>query len=139
MICLVYVSAATKLFDPATLAELLAVSQRNNAAADITGMLMYADGNILQTLEGEATAVDRLFSRIERDPRHNQLFKLYQRPIERRQFGRWSMALARPDSLGEAEGLESLALMRKSLSMPGDSKVANDVRMLLKLFADNMR
>lgn len=139
MICLVYVSSATRLFEPAALEALLAECRSNNAAADITGMLMYADGNILQTIEGKAAAVGDLFSRIERDPRHRQVFKLYQRSIDRRQFGRWSMALAQPERLGAAEGVESIAVLRNTLSAPGDSAAADGVRTLLKTFANNMR
>ena len=139
MICLVYVSAAKQLFDPAGLNALLTDCQRKNTAAGITGLLMYADGNILQTLEGEPEAVGALFARISRDSRHHQVLELYRRTIDQRQFGRWSMAVARPESLGSVEGVESIVLLRRSLANPDDSAVTTEVRMLLTLFADNMR
>ena len=53
MIALVYVSAARKLFDEAELSALLTQCRANNARLGVTGVLLYADGNFMQALEGE--------------------------------------------------------------------------------------
>jgi hypothetical protein len=139
MICLVYVSAARRPFTPAELADLLDECRRKNAAEGITGVLMYADGNILQALEGEADIVHRLFARIEADARHRQIMRLYETPVDRRQFGRWSMALARPDLLPPDGAVDGIAVLRRSLADPGAGAVKAEVGMLLTLFAEHMR
>jgi hypothetical protein len=72
-------------------AEILEVSVRNNKRNDITGMMLYADGNIVQVLEGESTSVTDTFSRILVDMRHVGIFVLYEREISERDFGSWSM------------------------------------------------
>lgn len=69
MIYLVYVSSAVKLFSSAELQQLLRGARENNSSRDITGMLLYKDGNFMQVLEGEKEPVLALRDRISRDPR----------------------------------------------------------------------
>jgi hypothetical protein len=139
MFCLVYVSTATKLLEAEGLNALLVKCRDNNAAEAITGMLMYVGGNFLQALEGDEAAVWGLYTRIRRDYRHHNVTTLYESPIEQRQFSRWSLALARPEMLGEVEGLKSIARVRQCLAAPGDSAALDDVRTLIQVFADTMR
>ena len=54
---LVYLSTATRPMTPADLESLLAVSRARNAADSLTGMLLYADRQFMQALEGPAPAV----------------------------------------------------------------------------------
>jgi Sensors of blue-light using FAD len=91
MFFLVYVSSAVKPFLQSELLDLLAKSRENNARLGITGMLLYKDGNFMQALEGEEGAVQALYARIGRDPRHRGLLTLLQGPLEERQFPEWSM------------------------------------------------
>ncbi|HSM42684.1 MAG TPA: BLUF domain-containing protein, partial [Afifellaceae bacterium] len=57
MYCLVYVSAAHHLMGDDELTEILETSRARNAAAGITGMLLYKDGSFMQLLEGAKTNV----------------------------------------------------------------------------------
>jgi hypothetical protein len=92
MISLVYVSAASHLLAPDELSAILRRSRENNTEKGITGMLLYVDGNFMQAIEGDATAVDALFGRVMQDPRHGHVIQLLRRPIAEREFGSWSMA-----------------------------------------------
>jgi hypothetical protein len=89
---LVYVSSATELFSRAELDDILAASRRNNAAAGVTGMLLYKDGNLMQVLEGDEAAVRDTYARIALDPRHRGLLVLLEQAVEERQFEDWTMA-----------------------------------------------
>lgn len=91
MISIVYVSSAVTPFTQSELTALLETSRRNNAAGDVTGMLLYKEGNFMQALEGPETAVRRVHSRIESDSRHKGLLTLVDKPITERQFPGWSM------------------------------------------------
>lgn len=96
-----YVSSATRPFPPEELAELLRVSRQKNHGLGVTGMLLHKEGNFMQVLEGDESAVRELFGRIDRDPRHRGVIVLRRTPIEQREFGEWSMAycdLDRPES-----------------------------------------
>jgi hypothetical protein len=89
---LVYVSSATALFSRAELAEILETSRRRNAARGISGALLYKDGNLMQVLEGDESAVRALYDTIRRDPRHQGLITVMDGYEETRQFAEWSMA-----------------------------------------------
>jgi hypothetical protein len=94
MFSLVYVSAAVTWFSEAELRGLLAQCRARNARADITGMLLYKDGNFMQALEGDEAAVRALFGRIATDRRHQGLVTLHTGHTEQRQFGDWTMGFA---------------------------------------------
>lgn len=89
---LTYLSSAAPEFTKAELLEILEDSRVRNAAAGVSGILLYRDGNILQVLEGETAAVHATYQRIARDPRHSGIFPVIQEPIAERLFGEWSMA-----------------------------------------------
>jgi acylphosphatase len=91
MISLVYISAARKLFSDQELVALLEKSRANNQRLDLTGMLLYKDGNFMQVLEGPDEAVAQLYRTIEQDPRHHGVMELLRHPVEQREFGQWSM------------------------------------------------
>lgn len=88
---LVYVSSALHPFSEEELAEILRVSRENNTKIDITGLLLYADGNIIQILEGEKRAVEALYTHIAKDPRHQSILRLFAKNADMRSFPDWSM------------------------------------------------
>jgi hypothetical protein len=100
---LVYVSSATSLFSRSELVDILEQSRRNNAAMDVSGMLLYKEGNLMQVLEGERAAVESLYAKIGRDPRHKGLLMLLDEVRKERQFADWSMAFT------DLEGAEAKA------------------------------
>ena len=59
-----YASSASTDFSPEELTDLLAVSRARNAAAGVTGLLVYKGGNFLQALEGPEDAVRATMQRI---------------------------------------------------------------------------
>jgi hypothetical protein len=107
MFRLVYVSSAIAPFSQTELLDLLAKARAKNQRLDVTGMLLYKDGNFMQVLEGEETVVRELFACIERDPRHFGTIVLLEEIVleeedshEQRAFPDWSMgfrSFADPD------------------------------------------
>lgn len=77
------------------IADILAVSHRNNARDGLTGALAISDGWFLQVLEGPPAALDSLLRRLERDPRHTDVVVLSRQPTTGRLFSDWSMASGR--------------------------------------------
>ena len=88
---LIYVSSAARVFSESELLDLLNRSREKNHRLNITGMLLYKDGNFMQALEGEQEQVRELYGKICGDPRHHGTLVLIQGPEERRQFPDWSM------------------------------------------------
>lgn len=89
---LVYTSNANLGLTEAALQGQLGHWRGTNARLNITGLLLFStEGNILQVLEGEKTAVHRLYAVIAADVRHCNVVKLADGPVSGRAFADWSM------------------------------------------------
>ena len=98
LIRLIYVSSSCQELETEELDRILASSVRHNPPQAVTGMLHYARGSFMQVLEGEESAVEETFSRIEQDPRHTAIVVIERAPIAAREFERWSMGFRRLDA-----------------------------------------
>lgn len=92
---LAYASSSTYLMSNDDLEVLLSQSRKKNVESDITGILLYQDGNFLQLLEGPEKAVNDTYARIDRDRRHKGLIPLLRRSFPNRSFAGWSMGYIR--------------------------------------------
>ncbi len=104
---LVYASRPRTLFDGLRLAALMYRAREHNAHAGISGVLLYSGEVFVQCLEGDRETVEALMRRIEVDPRHGDIVRLYACEVDcERHFRNWSMGCARID------GFQGLQLMR---------------------------
>ena len=87
----VYCSASAKETSNAELVTLLEECRTKNAKNGLTGILLYHKRSFFQVLEGDRTAVEALFDKIEVDPRHNRVIKIISEPIAARAFAKWTM------------------------------------------------
>jgi Sensors of blue-light using FAD len=83
---------------PAALDAIYTRAVTFNAAAGITGALLFLDDRWAQILEGDQAAITGLFDRITRDPRHDHVTFDYLIETEGRLFPGWSMARITDDS-----------------------------------------
>lgn len=88
---IVYVSAATKPFSKSNCWNSWPRHAKTSQRLGVTGLLLYKDGDFIQLLEGEASAVKALFSTIQRDSRHACSTVLTEGEAEGRLFSDWSM------------------------------------------------
>jgi hypothetical protein len=94
---LIYVSAADHLMTEPELLEILAVSRRNNAANEITGLLLYKENkrfenaSFMQILEGKKDVVMNCYKKIARDKRHHTIIQLDKGRVAERNFPNWTM------------------------------------------------
>jgi hypothetical protein len=72
-------------------ADILAVSSRNNERDHITGLLAYADGTFIQVIEGPPQSVKSLMSRLAGDARHRHIRILGTDLSSDRAFTSWIM------------------------------------------------
>ncbi|MBD2767550.1 BLUF domain-containing protein [Hymenobacter sp. BT664] len=87
-----YQSTALLSVSDTVMQDLLAKSRTYNTAHEVSGMLLYRDGQFVQVLEGEESVVRALYEKIRRDPRHTDVVKLADEPLTQRKFGAWAMA-----------------------------------------------
>jgi hypothetical protein len=85
------------------IADILAVSQRNNRRDGITGALVYSEGGFFQVVEVAPADLDRLLRRLEGDPRHSDIRVVLRTAVSGRLFADWSMTAPRisPARAGE--------------------------------------
>lgn len=91
MISLTYISTATAQFAAVDLKEFLRTTREQNHAGGLTGVLLYAGGHFIQTVEGPVATVDAALHRIERDVRHRNMEIVLREEIAARMFPDWSM------------------------------------------------
>lgn len=109
MLC--YASRPIPGLEQCRLRSLVKRARETNAAAGITGCLVFDGRQILQVLEGEQEAVEALFAGIQRDPRHEHIRLLWQGKAHRREFAGQSMTcynLAWRRMLGAGEPQQAL-------------------------------
>lgn len=92
---LIYTSRAVDSFSIEQLDKIIKQATVSNALRDITGLLLYGNGYIMQILEGQAEEVDDLFTtRIKRDSRHTDFHVLLWERCDYRLFPHWAMGPA---------------------------------------------
>jgi blue light- and temperature-responsive anti-repressor len=74
--------------------KILLSARVNNAREGISGALLFNEGLFAQVLEGPLKSVERIFEKIQQDPRHSDVIVLQCEPTPSRSFAAWSMAFA---------------------------------------------
>lgn len=88
---IMYVSAGLPDLGPADIGGMSRAAQRNNSDNEVTGLLCHLEGSFLQILEGPPGAIESTYRKIVRDPRHRQVMKLFDHPVQDRDFAEWRM------------------------------------------------
>jgi hypothetical protein len=135
--CIVYFSFSVNPFSTEDIDTILAQSRRNNAEFGITGMLLYMNGSVIQVLEGDEKAIERLFERIKQDSRHRDVTQVFSRPILNRLFANWSMGY-------ETVTAQELENIKHIVDLYTDERLAieagqNIVLKMIKLFYESNR
>ena len=94
---IIYISRST--FTPTRLnagiepnvARILAKSRINNRRNGLVGVLYFGDGCFFQCLEGEQSAIDILYARLQSDERHKDIKLLSREPISALSYTDWAM------------------------------------------------
>lgn len=94
---LIYISTKNPL-PPTGIFRIQEQAQRNNALADLTGVLLFNREYFLQCLEGEREQVTAAFTVIAADPRHRNVNLVHASDIVERHYPDWSMGMLDGDS-----------------------------------------
>jgi thioredoxin-like negative regulator of GroEL len=119
----------------AEIQQILNCARTNNAKVGVTGALLFSSDIFAQVLEGPSKAVEGIFEKIQRDPRHSDVIVLQSEHTEARDFPEWSMAFAgRPTehsaaltaALGSGSSSHSSAAAEEVLSLLRNVVVQED-------------
>jgi len=136
---LIYVSHAVGEMDAAAIERILTTARTFNTAAEITGLLLFHDGNFIQIIEGDAARLDALMARIRADRRHGGIIVLESRGVEARVFPEWSMGYAPRLNGPQADGFVNLrrfAGKRDVVASARDADVDRQIDVFLSVFRD---
>ncbi|MBB5684919.1 BLUF domain-containing protein [Sphingobium boeckii] len=88
---ILYCSVGTVPAETADLTGILIQSKHNNAINGVSGIL-WSDGlKFIQVFEGPMESVGVTWDRIRTDPRHCEINVIQDSPVEKREFGYWTM------------------------------------------------
>jgi len=94
LVRLLYASHATGEVNCASVQEIMQQSHAHNPHNGITGILCHSDKLFMQVLEGGRDAINALYAKILRDPRHTDVVLLHYEEICERRYAGWTMGQA---------------------------------------------
>ncbi len=108
-----YVSSAKAGFTFFDQEHLFDQTLRNNKTLEISGALIYFDGNFLQIMEGDNTKLLPLYNSIKRDHRHHNIIEIINKPIKEKIFNGFETGYTVINNLDRLYSLqEYLSLMK---------------------------
>jgi blue light- and temperature-responsive anti-repressor len=103
----------------AEISQILQSARRNNREQNVTGALFFNSAYFAQALEGPKVAIEKIFEKIQRDPRHGDVTVLSSETGGERDFPEWSMAHVAPPN--ETASANMAVALNGALSHPGAS------------------
>jgi hypothetical protein len=85
-----YVSTASEKLTEIEIKKTLEFSKNWNSDHDITGILLFSEGNFFQVLEGDKELLQDLFERIKSDSRHKNVIRIFEKEIDSSNFDGYS-------------------------------------------------
>jgi len=136
--CITYFSTAVESTTEENILDIVEFSRTKNARLNITGVLLYVNGNIVQVLEGDQSTVEHLYKSIQADPRHTNVRTVISHPIGQRLFNQWYMGYETltTQQYDEVQGIIT-AEPRQEVFFDPDQPVI--LRMLKRFFEVNHR
>lgn len=117
-------------FTAARLGEIIAPARIDNQRNQVSGMLVYTGAHFLEIVEGDERDLEAIWSRVERDDRHQGLLQHGSEPCDGRWFADWKVGYADDDDVGaelrtlRAPGLAHVSTWAKAshaITMRADS------------------
>ena len=88
---LVYTSSASDDLGSGEVFKIIEKSAQNNAPAELTGFLIFANRRFFQVIEGPGESIDALMRRLGSDTRHHSIEIVLRQEIAERSFPDWRM------------------------------------------------
>lgn len=129
---LCYVSNSTSKLNSAELKRLYVVTKQKNAASNISGILVYNNGNFLQIMEGSKDELFKLYEKISNDKRHHHLIELVNEPVSERLFEDYVTGFELIDSNKDIKQLEDYLAWLKEAEVGSINKVIGVVEKFIE-------
>ncbi|HKL35931.1 MAG TPA: BLUF domain-containing protein [Salegentibacter sp.] len=130
-----YVSTVNPALSESEIQAALDFSKDWNNNNNITGILLYSQGNFFQVLEGQEQLLKELFERIKLDERHHNIITIFQKPIPDVQFDGYEADFISLDDHFQQKNIESYT---KQVSLLNPS-IQSSVKYILKNFTEGIK
>jgi len=130
-----YVSTVNPALSDTEIQQALDFSKNWNNDNNITGILLYSQGNFFQVLEGDEALLKELFSRIKADERHHNLITIFQKKIPNIQFDGYEADFISLDDRYKDENFDTY-LTQISLLNP---VIQSSVKYILNKFTEGIK
>tara|TARA_B100000929_G_C15462091_1_gene404880 strand:- start:799 stop:1209 length:411 start_codon:yes stop_codon:yes gene_type:complete len=130
-----YVSSVNPELTGDQIQEVLNFSKNWNNDHDITGILLYSEGNFFQVLEGEQKILQSLFSRIESDKRHCNIIKIFEKKVETSHYDNYECNFISLDTRFRPENFH-IYLSQVDKCSP---EIQSSVRYILNKFSEGIK
>lgn len=88
----IYVSSAIKNFSSDEILDLLSFFREDRVKKNLTGLVLYANGNALTMIEGEKEVVEKEYELMRAFPAHHDIIKIYDKAIPHLYFENYPLA-----------------------------------------------
>lgn len=130
---LIYKSIASPHVTDADFRTIAMFSSIRNKQDNISGLLLHVNGRIMQVLEGPESAVKRLYSNIEKDPRHRDIEVVMSERADQPYFQEWSMGYRPMESEAQMDAFFELNTRNLEDAIP--DAASEDMRRVVGEFA----
>jgi predicted sulfurtransferase len=121
---IIYVSSLNRNLDIEDLKEFSTSFQCENKKRDVTGVLVFSQGVVMQYIEGSEKDIDTLYKNIAKDVRHSSVIKIGEGYVKNKIFKLWDMRVKKVE-------INKLLELRKSISEEN-----RDILVLFRSFID---
>lgn len=130
-----YVSTVNPALSEHEIQQALNFSKNWNNDHDITGILLYSQGNFFQVLEGEEQLLKDLFKRIKADERHHNIITIFQKEVPDEKFNNYEASFI---SLDDRYRVKDLDTYFSQISLLNPS-IQSSVKYILNKFAEGIK
>ena len=130
-----YVSSVSHTLSNDQIQEVLDYSRNWNIEHNITGILLYSEGNFFQVLEGDKDLLQSLFSRISTDERHRNLTTLFRKEVSETKFNTYKSDFISLDSRFQGKNIALYFSQIEKLN----PEIQSSVRYILNKFTEGIK
>ena len=127
---IVYVSTASEELDESDIKKILDYSKDWNNTHNVSGILLFSEGNFFQVIEGEGGTIESLFQNIKTDKRHKNLIKIFEKEINKEAYDGYESDFISEETRYASSKLDHYLDYIKVLDQPSQMVVKN----MLKAF-----
>lgn len=129
---ILYVSSATRLLTGSELQEVFTLAKGESLRLDITGLLLYYDGNFMEYIEGQEVNLHQAYHAIKRNISHHLITEIINVSVLQREFNDWSI-VTQPSETPAWMDLQSFASSQQKNPSNSQESIGFS-RRLLKMF-----